>query len=219
MAVVQCQMSIAIAALAVQIIARWCFALGCSTEKNLNGIHLLPSQTNHTSIGSTYGSDSYIGNSVGGGGAGHFSTHNLCILCTFLCKSVQDIVATRIIEILHINSIFKNRTMLFMFITNMTSGMWHDEGTEKSTKPIIILLSATWSHSLHLLLIHLQSSSVYIHQLHTLLAVRLYRWIPAPLCSSTCLSWSFSEVVLSFLTFCVLDSFEFPSIQRILCIL
>lgn len=62
-------------------------------------------------------------NTVGGGGAGHFSTHNLCILCTFLCKSVQDIVATRIIEILHINSIFKNRTMLFMFITNMTSGM------------------------------------------------------------------------------------------------
>lgn len=64
MAVVQCQMSIAIAALAIQIIARWCFALGCGTEKNLNGIHLLPSHTNHTSIGSTYGSDSYIGNSV-----------------------------------------------------------------------------------------------------------------------------------------------------------
>ena len=53
--IVRRQMSIASAALAIQITSLLCFALGCGREKNLdNGFHLPPSQTNHTSIGSTH---------------------------------------------------------------------------------------------------------------------------------------------------------------------
>lgn len=63
--IVQCQMSIAGAALAIQITSRLRFAFGCSREKNLdNGFHLPPSQTNHTSIGSTHYSGLCIGNTA-----------------------------------------------------------------------------------------------------------------------------------------------------------
>ena len=58
-------MSIAGAALAIQITSRLRFAFGCSREKNLdNGFHLPPSQTNHTSIGSTHYSGLCIGNTA-----------------------------------------------------------------------------------------------------------------------------------------------------------
>lgn len=63
--IVQRQMSIGGAALAIQITSLLCFALGCGREKNLdNGFHLPPSQTNHTSIGSTHYSGSCIGNTA-----------------------------------------------------------------------------------------------------------------------------------------------------------
>lgn len=63
--IVQCQMSIASVALPIQITSLLCFALGCSREKNLdNGFYLPPSQTNHTSIGSTHCSGWRIGNTA-----------------------------------------------------------------------------------------------------------------------------------------------------------
>jgi len=53
--IVRFQMSIATAAPAIPTASRLCFASRCGREKNLdNGFHLPPSQTHHTSTGSTH---------------------------------------------------------------------------------------------------------------------------------------------------------------------
>lgn len=85
--IVQCQMSTASAALAIQITSLLCFALGCGREKNLdNGFHLPPSQTNHTSIGSTHCSGWRIGNTATQHCRWHWSRSMLLHLPVFLCQ-------------------------------------------------------------------------------------------------------------------------------------
>lgn len=85
--IVQCQMNTASAALAIQITSLLCFALGCGREKNLdNGFHLPPSQTNHTSIGSTHCSGWRIGNTAAQHCRWHWSRSMLLHLPVFLCQ-------------------------------------------------------------------------------------------------------------------------------------